>query len=205
MAQITSYATLQSTIAEYLNRQDLTDQIPTFIQFCEADLNTVLRTRDMIKRATTTSNDEYVALPDDFIEGVNVQIVDGASPLRFVTLDEADRIKKRQTYTDVAFYSLMNGAIELVPAPGGNVEIEMVYYSKVPALSNVVTTNWLLTRAPDVYLYGSLVHAAPFLMDDQRVATFGSFYTSRVAALNDDTQKALHSGSPLIARARMYR
>jgi hypothetical protein len=204
MAIITNYSTLKSTIADYLNRQDLTAQIPTFIQLAEADMNTRLRTREMIVRATTTNDDEFVRLPLDFLESINLQLTDGQSPLRFVTLDEADIINKRQTYNAPTFYSLMNGAIELVPPPatGDDVEIEMVYYGKIPALSDSNTSNWLLLKAPDVYLYGALVHAAPFLMDDQRISVFGSFYSQRIEALNDESQKSLHSGSPLVARTR---
>lgn len=204
MAIITNYSTLQSTIADYLNRQDLTAQIPTFIQLAEADMNTRLRCREMIVRATTTNDDEFVRLPLDFLESINLQLTDGQSPLRFVTLDEADIINKRQTYNAPTFYSLMNGAIELVPPPatGADVEIEMVYYGKITALSTENTSNWLLLKAPDVYLYGALVHAAPFLMDDQRISVFGSFYSQRIEALNDESQKSLHSGSPLVARTR---
>jgi hypothetical protein len=204
MATITNYSTLQTTVADYLNRQDLSAYIPTFIQLAEADMNTRLRTREMIVRATTTNDDEFVRLPLDFLESINLQLTDGQSPLRFVTLDEADIINKRQTYNAPTFYSLMNGAIELVPPPatGDDVEIEMVYYGKIPALSDSNTSNWLLLKAPDVYLYGALVHAAPFLMDDQRISVFGSFYSQRIEALNDESQKSLHSGSPLVARTR---
>lgn len=204
MATITNYTTLVSTVADYLNRQDLSAQIPTFIQLAESDLNTRLRCREMIVRATTTNDDEYVRLPLDFLEGINVQIVGGQSPLRYITLDEADIVNARQGYNAPTFYSLMNGAIELVPPPatGVDVEIEMVYYGKITALSEANQTNWLLLKAPDVYLYGALVHAAPFLMDDQRISVFGSFYSQRVEALNDESQKSLHSGSPLVARTR---
>jgi hypothetical protein len=204
MATITNFTTLVSTVADYLNRQDLSAQIPTFIQLAEADLNTRLRCREMIVRATTTNDDEYVRLPLDFLEGINVQIVGGQSPLRYITLDEADMVNARQGYNAPTFYSLMNGAIELVPPPatGVDVEIEMVYYGKITALSEANQTNWLLLKAPDVYLYGALVHAAPFLMDDQRISVFGSFYSQRVEALNDESQKSLHSGSPLVARTR---
>jgi hypothetical protein len=204
MATITNYTTLVSTVADYLNRQDLSAQIPTFIQLAEADLNTRLRCREMIVRATSTNDDEYVKLPLDFLEGINLQIVGGQSPLRYITLDEADIVNARQGYNAPTFYSLMNGAIELVPPPatGVDVEIEMVYYGKITALSEANQTNWLLLKAPDVYLYGALVHAAPFLMDDQRISVFGSFYSQRVEALNDESQKSLHSGSPLVARTR---
>lgn len=203
MATITNYATLQSAIADYLNRQDLTSQIPMFIQFAEADMNTRLRCREMVVRATTTNDAEYVRLPLDYLEAINLQIVGGKSPLRYVTLDQAEQIKFAQIYQWVNNYSLMNGAIELIPAPTTDVEIEMVYYGKITSLSDSATTNWLLTKAPDVYLYGALVHAAPFLLDDQRIQTFNSFYSSRIESLNAESQSSLHSGSPLMARTRI--
>ena len=202
MATITNYSTLKSTIADYLNRADLTSQIETFIQFAEADLNTRLRCREQIVRAEATSSAEYVQLPADWLEAINLHIVGGQQPLRYVTLDEADIINKEQIYTAPHFYSLMNGAIEIIPEPSDDIDIEMIYYSKITSLSNVNTTNWLLTKAPDVYLYGALTHAAPFLMDDQRIPVFAQIYLARVQALQDESQKSLHSGSPLIARTR---
>lgn len=202
MGTITNYATLQSAIADYLNRADLTSQIQTFIQFCEADLNTRLRSREMIVHATSTSDGEFVALPPDWLEAINMMIVGGQSPLRYVTPDEADSIIKAQIYTSTRFYSMTTGVIELVPPAVDEITIDMVYYGKIPALSNANTTNWLLTKAPDVYLYGALTHAAPFLMDDQRMPVFSQIYLARVQSLQDESQKALHSGSPLIARPR---
>lgn len=203
MGTITNYSTLQSAIGDYLNRADLTSQIPMFIQFVEADLNTRLRSREMVVRATTTNDEEFVELPPDFLQALNLQIVGGKTPLRYVTLDEADQIKAAQIYTQVIAYTLVDDAIELVPAPADNVQIEMVYYQCIPALSSTNTTNWLLSKSPDVYLYGALVHAAPFLMDDQRISTFASFYSQRVEALNLDSDRAVHSGSPLVARPRV--
>jgi hypothetical protein len=203
MPTITNYSTLQSAIGDYLNRADLTSQIPMFIQFVEADLRNRLRCREMVVRATTTNDEEYVELPADFLQALNLQIVGGKTPLRYVTLDEADQIKASQAYTQVVAYTILDDAIELVPAPADNVQIEMVYYQCVPTLSDVNTTNWLLSKSPDVYLYGALVHAAPFLMDDQRISTFASFYSQRVEALNLDSDRAVHSGSPLVARPRV--
>jgi hypothetical protein len=202
MATITNYANLQSTIADYLNRADLTSQIQTFIQFAEADLNTRLRDRQMIVRAEATSDEEYVQLPSDWLEALNLQLVGGMSPLRYITLDESDIVNSTRALTSPTFYSLMNGAIELVPPPAHDVDIEMVYYGKIPSLSDAAPSNWLLVKAPDVYLYGALTHAAPFLMDDARMQTFGQIYLARVQSLQDESQKSLHSGSPLIARTR---
>jgi hypothetical protein len=200
---ITSYATLQSEIASWLNRDDLTSQIPTFIQFVEADVNSRLRHQKMAVRAQATSDQEYVALPADWLEAINIHIIDGKQPLRFVTLDEADRILKQQIITQPSFYSIMDDALEIVPAPATDIDIEMIYYGKIPSLSVSVTSNWLLVKAPDLYLYGALVHASPFLLDDQRVGLFGGMYNSRLDSLQLESDKALHSGGPLVARNRV--
>lgn len=202
MATITNYSGLLQAISDWVNTPEIEQFADQMVQFVETDLNTRLRTREMIVRATTTNDDEYVRLPIDFLEAINLQIVGGKSPLRYVTLDQADTIKHEKSYSDVAFYSLMNGAIELVPAPANDVEIEMVYYGKIPALTLSAETNWLLTKAPDVYLYGALTHAAPFMKNDARVATFGQVYLARVQSLLDESQTTLHSGSPLVARTR---
>ena len=202
MAKITDYDTLQSAIADWLNRADLTSQIQTFIQLAESDLNTRLRTREMIVRAQATSDEEFVQLPTDWLEAINIQLVDGKSPLRYVSMDQADIIVARQEFTSVTFYSIMDSAIELVPAPSDDVEIEMVYYKKIPALSDTNTTNWLLTKAPDIYLYGALSHASPFIMDDQRMPMFAQLYLARTESLNDESKISTHSGGPLVARTR---
>jgi hypothetical protein len=202
MATITNYATLQSTIADYLNRQDLNSQIQTFIQFVEADLNTRLRCREMIVQTTITSTLGDISLPANWLEAINLKIDGGQTPLRYITLDEADIITSEQVYTQPRFYTIVEDVIRLVPAPGTNEDIDLIYYEKIPALSDVTTTNWLLTKAPDVYLYGALVHAAPFLVDDQRIGVFGQFYSQRVEALIQDSNRALHSGSPLISRTK---
>jgi hypothetical protein len=199
---ITSYATLQSEIASWLNRDDLSSIIPTFIQFVESDVNSRLRHQKMVIRAQATSNQEYVQLPGDWLEAINIHIIDGAQPLSYVTLNEADRINKQQIVTQPSFYSIMDDALEIIPAPGSNIDIEMIYYGKIPALSNQNTSNWLLVKAPDLYLYGSLVHAAPYLLDDQRVGLFANMYNSRLEALALESDKAVHSGGPLVARTR---
>ena len=202
MGTITNYSSLLQAITDWVDTPEIEQIADQMVQFVEADLNSRLRCREMIVRARTTSDAEYVRLPSDWAEAINLQIVGGMSPLRFVTLDESDIIKRQRSYTAPMFYSLMDGAIELVPAPADDLEIEMVYYGKIPALTTSNTTNWLLSRAPDVYLYGALTHAAPFLKNDARLQTFGQIYLARVSSLQEESQKSMHSGSPLISRTR---
>ena len=51
----------------------------------------------------------------------------------------------------------------------------------VTSLSDSNLTNWMLVNNPDVYLYGALLEAQPYLMDDARIATWADIYTTVVA------------------------
>jgi hypothetical protein len=64
-----------------------------------------------------------------------------------------------------------------------------VFYSKIPALSDSNTTNWLLTASPDIYLYGSLMQSAPYLRDDDRVGIWASLYQKAIDDLNISNER----------------
>ena len=70
----------------------------------------------------------------------------------------------------------------------------MLYYGRIPALSDIETSNWLLNDAPDVLLYGALLQSAPYLVDDARVQVWAGLYQSGVEALNIENEKARVSG-----------
>jgi len=77
----------------------------------------------------------------------------------------------------------------------------LLYYQKVPSLSSN-SDNWLLLEAPDVYLYGALLHSAPYLAEDQRVAVWAQMYSAAVARLNEYSDNARFSGSGLTLKVR---
>jgi hypothetical protein len=64
------------------------------------------------------------------------------------------------------------------------------------------TTNWLLTEAPDVYLYGALVHTAPYLKDDARIAIWESFFAQGIDNLNISSSDAKYGGSGLVMKIK---
>jgi len=69
-------------------------------------------------------------------------------------------------------------------------------------LSDTNSDNWLLLEAPDVYLYGALLHSAPYLAEDQRVAVWAQLYSAAVMQLNEASESARYSGSGLTMKVR---
>ena len=57
-------------------------------------------------------------------------------------------------------------------------------------MSDSNASNFLLADAPDVYLYGSLLHSAPYLNDDQRMTVFAQLYAASIKRLEDEGQAA---------------
>lgn len=201
---INSYSTLKSAVADFLNRDDLTSVIPTFISLAEAKFNRVLRTRHMIKRATATIDTQYFAMPADFLEAK--KLVLNTNPLTVVDFATAEYLDQQRASTYIAtgkpaLFGVIGTQFEVVPAPDANYTGELTYYAKIESLSDSTTSNWLLTYAPDLYLYAALVQAAPYLKDDERIATWGQFYTSAIDDIVVADQRASVATTPVV-RAR---
>jgi hypothetical protein len=71
-------------------------------------------------------------------------------------------------------------------------------------LSSTNTTNWLLTQAPDVYLYGSLMQAAPYLKEDERITVWASIYARGLEELQIADDRGATSGGAIMMRARTF-
>ena len=202
---ISTYAELQSAVGDFLNRQDLTTVIPTFIALAEADLNRSIRHRSMLTRATATIDSQFTALPADFLEAKNIQLnSEPITVLRYVTMEHADLIRQRNPTGQPVYYSIVGDTLECVPVPDTSFTAELTYYKKITALSDEVESNWLLSYHPDVYLYGTLMQSAPYLKDDQRIPIWGSLYRQYLADVNASSDKAEFSGGALHMRPRTW-
>ena len=204
---LSTYSEIKSTIADYLNRADLTAVLPSFVTLAEAKFNRELRTRDMLTRVQTTSDDEYVSLPTDFLQHYSLEL-DAASaqpPMDYIGPQEAKVLKaQNRTASTTYYYTVIDGAFEIIPAPGSDLDLRMVYYAKIPALSDSNTTNWLLTKSPDLYLYSALLEAAPYLKDDDRVQLWAAARQQVMDAMNLESERAMRSSIQLTARRRGF-
>lgn len=198
MALITSYASLQAAIIEYSARdQDTvyTARVPWFIQSLEAKMNRSLFVRQMEARSTTTTSTlttepEFISLPTDFqsMRRVRLSSVTGKPCLAFKSGTQMDeyRFGRSNTTGQPQFFTIMGSEMELAPTPDANYTIEMVYRKNIPALSTPANDpNWLLTLAPDLYLYGALLESAPYIKEDGRIQTWGLGFTSALNDLNN--------------------
>lgn len=201
---ITNYGTLKTAIADTLNRDDLTSVIPQFVTLAQAQFNRKIRSHRQITRGSLTIDAQFEALPADWLETIRITM-DG-SPIRVLTQISLDDLTRYRTAvndtTDAPIYFAHNGTdIELFPTPSTSYTGEITYYAKITALSADGDTNWLLTNHPDLYLYGALVHTAPYLKDDARIAVWAGLLAQSMTEIEDESNAA-RFGSPLRMRMR---
>jgi len=199
-----TFAGLKATIADYLNRDDLTAIIPSFITIAEAKFNRKLRTRQMVKRANGQIETAFFAYPSDWLQAKEFQL--NTNPivrLQFVTEAYGDELKSNRYVStgQPVYYTITGTQLEFIPTPDSTYSAELTYYAKIPALSDSNTSNWLLAYAPDLYLYGALLEAAPYLKDDERLAVWSQMYINSLGDIEVADQRASVSSTPLV-RAR---
>ena len=197
---ISNYTELKTAVANWLDRDDLTDRIPEFIALAEARFNRVLRLRSMEAKytANTVAAQRNLALPTSYIQMRNFQV--NTSPLTtlsYVTPEIYDRLWGGSTGGTPKFYTILANEVSFGPIPGSVMEVEMLFYKKFDNLSGSVATNWLITNAPDIYLYGSMLEAEPFIMNDERVPLWAAALDRAVSDMQEQDNKDRHSGSAL--------
>lgn len=199
---ITNYAELQASVASWLNRGDLSINIPDFITLAETQLNTDLKTRAMEAKTTlsTVAGTNTVALPVDMLEMRRLQVVGTYNqPLSYRSPDEISIDYAANGSGQPVVFTVIGGNIEVAPIPDGVYSLELTYQQRIPSLSDANTTNWLLTSWPNAYLYASLIAATPFIMNDARLQTWAQLYSQAIAGINGIDW---YSGSTMKVRVR---
>lgn len=202
-----NYNDLLTAIPKFVNKRSLDGMAGDFIALTESDIQSKLRTREMQVKVEAPVTCASVNLPPDWLDATRLWIAGQHRALDYVTQDALEEMRGCQggmVPGVPTHYSLADNVIELAPVPTNELSLWMLYYAKIPTLSVDRPTNWLTARDIGVYLYGALVRASPYLLDDARVATWANEYTARVQQLNISSQVALHSGAPLVRRRQGY-
>jgi len=195
-----TYSDLQTSIANYLARTDLTSQIPDFITLAENRLRRELRIRQMLKSATTStvSADATVEVPSDFLEIRDfVVMTNPITPLSYSSPSSLSNDPRTSEVGVPRSYTILASEFQLAPVPDATYTLKMLYYAAPAYLSSSNTSNVFLTTAPDGLLYGALVEAEPYLMNDARINTWGSMYDRAISSLTKSDESTQYSGVPL--------
>jgi hypothetical protein len=196
---LATYSELQTTIASYLNRDDLTSIIPTFITLTENRLNRELRVRANMVRAqtTTTSGTAFYDLPSDMIELRNITYDSNSRSfaLSYLSPESATREYGSVVSGQPKAYTNLGNNVKLTPTPDAAYGISINYFAKLRSLSDSVTTNDVLTEYPSLYLFGACLEGAIYLNDTEQTNRFGSVFEKAVSDVKRAEDAARYSGT----------
>jgi len=200
---ITSYATLQTSIASFLHRADMTDIIKELISDAEFRIANELRIRAMEAAFSSAIASGVVALPTGFLEWQFLYIDDTSA-------QKLERKDAEWIYTNYptrsgsgkpVFFAREGDNVIFGPYPGSAYTVKGRYYKKLDALSDSNTTNWFITNAPDLLRYAALCEAAPYIQNDARINVFESKYQMAKERIKRTERMEATSGSLLTAKA----
>jgi hypothetical protein len=204
MALDGTYDGLKLSVADFLNRGDLASAIPDFIALAEEAIATDLvaqgPVRQMMGRSDATISTEFTPVPSDFmgIRGLyftsTQRTIEWTDPEKIIDL----KIMYPSQDGDPQKGAIVGGEFQLWPWVGNSYTAELTYWKRPEALSESNQSNWVITDFPSLYLYGSLLQAAPYLKDDDRVATWGNLYTAAIQRLvgSDKVSRSAPNISP---------
>lgn len=161
---------LVSTIVSYAFRAgdaEFEAMVPTFIQLTESRINRTLRVAEMEQVTDIALTGGAGALPADYLQIRRVHAGSPSVELELVTPGWAGSAYPTNYGGPARHFTIVGNTIQSYPSSTGPLSI--VYYAKIPPLTETSPTNWLLEKAPELYLYGALTEAAPYMLDDGRI------------------------------------
>jgi len=198
---ITTYAELQTAVGRWLQRTDLAAMIPDFIANAEAHFNRVLRLNGQLTRDNLTVSGRFTTLtftaPLAEIRSVSCTSGGERWALEFATVNDMQNVfsSGRPLY-----YSRSGNELEVVPVPDGTYTLEVMYWRTIPDLATN-NTNFLLTLAPDLYLYRAVMEGAQYVHDQALIARVSPMFDLALQQITRDDKARLFGGSAPQQRA----
>ena len=206
---LSTYTELQSSIANWLNRSDLTSEISgDFIKLAEADFNAKLRIRQMEQIDTLTINAESIQVPTGFIAVRSLYILSGDTKYNLEYISPANLYKTKGASTAglPRVYTIESDNeteyLKFAPSPDTSYTAYLQYYKAFNSLSTSNASNYILANHPAIYLYGSLFHASNFLggiEPNQQQSWLGMYQASLERCENNDRTDS-YGAAPTVQR-----
>ena len=198
---LATYSDLQTSVANFLHRSDLTSVIPDLITLAETNINGDLdaRLQDTKTSVSTVASTDYITLPTDLINIRHVSVeTDPVYTLIYMTPDQFEKSYPTTATGIPNNYTVIGDKMYLGPTPDAVYGVDIIYKAKVPALSITNTTNYILTNYPNVYLYGALSEAAVYIKDTAIIQLVQAKYNEAIQSVN---AQDWYSGSTMVVKS----
>jgi hypothetical protein len=157
---IANLGELRGAIEDNLARSDFQSLFPVYVKIFESKFNTSVRIAEMEVAATLDVTNGVATLPSGFLELRNVQGQE----------------------SNPTYYLSGNNIVFTSNSPE---TVDVLYYSKLPALVADSDSNWLLLGYPHLYMYGVTAELGIPLQDSSIIQLNKALYESALGELKD--------------------
>ena len=201
---LSTYNELKASVANWVSRNDLTNEIPDFIRIAESTINK--RTKITEYEATDTisvvAGTNKYPLPIDYktiraawLEGNYNMPLDYRTPTQFQREGGADPGQP-------AIYTIKSSDIILGPDPGSDFTLNLDYIAMLVPLSDTVQQNFLTQTSPDTILFGAVAEAWHFVQNTEKFTIWNAKFNASLEELVLLVEEMRYGGAPLEVRAR---
>ena len=212
-----NYSQLTQALQDYLETSETSfvSNIPNFVRQAEERIYRSVQIPELRKNATaaTTSGNQYLARPSDFLSVFSLAVVDGSGNYTYLYDKDVNFIREAYPSASTSglpkYYAQFDGDqtgtegnFILGPTPNATYTVELHYYYDPPSIVDT-GTSWLGTNAEAALLYGSLVEGYTYLKGDgdmqqlymERYAeAMGQLFGIDVRSKRDDYRDGTKSG-----------
>lgn len=201
---ITTFTELKAAVADWLNRDDLSDaRLADFISFAENRIYHELRIPTMERVVLLdTDSDGKAYIPADFLEAKDVFFND--APLERVSL--TDLAGRGSAAGKPYYFARETGYLTFWPNPGDNTytndQIRVIYYAEPERLSATNPDNSVFLLAPDLHLYGALVEGGVYTgAAPEKMGLWKAKFDELLDRLTQHARQAEVSGSTALIKS----
>ncbi len=190
---ISTYSELLTAIEDWSVRPDLTSYIPDFVTLATAMFNVgqqgvkPVRTREMEEVATLSPTSGVFTVPSDYLQYRRVvELASWRRELHYIAPSYAEQAYGDRPSGQPRDFTIIGSSLYAFPTTAN--DLELTYYQQIPNLSVSNTTNWLLTKAPHIYLHGGLFQLAMFISDNDLLQRSTAILVSAIDGLNQQDE-----------------
>lgn len=205
-----SYANLKTEIQNWLADDDVADYVDSFIATCESSLRRTVRIPSLMTKEQVTISDgdrttDLASLTASVLDLKHIRILEAstnysryAPALDQLNLNQLSE-NSRNLESRPTMFTVYGTTVEYNVEADQDYTAEFFFWKNFTGLSDANTSNEILVDHPDLYLWGSLTAAAPFLGNDERIQTWGTLYANALAEVKRTAQEN-NLGGPLKVR-----
>jgi hypothetical protein len=191
---ISTYAELQTAVANWLHRAGLTAIVPDLITLGEKRIFREVRVRVMESALNSAIASGVLAVPADYLE-LKSAYIDG-TPVQQLQRATASQIYTQyplRTSTSKPKKIAREGANFIFgPYPDSDYTVKGIYYAAPTIVSS--SDNALFVANPDLYLFAALSEASAFIKNDARIALWEQKYQSVKAMMEASDRREYGAG-----------